>query len=576
MLKLAFLFWQLVAFSVTSTHQLQKIHERMTSDERQQVFGTIGNDVPDYEIVQIHWPRVEKRSADYGRRMHLRAFGKNIELWLTPADRVLFSSDTPIYTLKSGLAGPLLTKDIWVMDEVQRYEDLAKSAVIIISQRNETPIVIGHIASENLVIEPIPQRLIKEANRHRRFIENREFFADNDYHIVHKTATPEVNMTSIISVTKEVNVVNSSVAELPDRAHIKQCTIAHRNCINQCGNLSLINEEPLCNQCQSHARTYFHQCPLRGATVYPRILVVVAHDFYKRFNQDDVSSLAYLLAFWNGVDLKYRFFKNPKFRLNIAGIVLTKDATALTYIKDNTIKKRIPNLRGTLEDCGKYWYARKDDIAFDDYDVIITMTSHRLCKSTEDRLCSYGLGAEIGVSNRACARSDEENQLLNTAILRERAGLGGITKAAHTLARLLGADADADPIDCYLRHSRLTNPYVDDNNYQGSSCNLSAIQDFLDMNPTCLNHNPRPEDVLPVYLPGKFFDVHQQCYKLVSSSACHVDDSICEQMRCFNPANGWKCEGTKLAAADGTSCGGRNICLRGQCVPDPTVPQSTS
>ncbi|XP_011306184.1 zinc metalloproteinase homolog-disintegrin albolatin-like [Fopius arisanus] len=572
----AFLFWQLAAFLVTSAHQSQKIHERMTSDERQQVFGTIGNDVPDYEIVQIHWPRVEKRSADYGRRMHLQAFGKNIELWLTPADRVLFSSDTPIYTLKSGLAGPLLTKDRWLMDEVQRYENLVKSAVIIISQKNETPIVIGHIGSENVVIASIPQRLMAEVNPYNNLQDSKDI--DHRQYIAYHRTTTESDTTLSLSIPGNVNRGHPSVAELPYELDLTACKSAHTECINQCGILSPTNEEsldPVCDRCQSHARTYFHRCPIRGSTVYPRILVVVAYDFYKKFNQDSLYSLAYLLAFWNGVDLKYRSFENPKFRLNIAGIVLTEDPMALECIANNSIGGEIRNIRKAAEDCGKFWYAQKDSISFDNYDVIMTMTSYKLCKFMKGRECNHQVGG-LGMLKGACARSDDDKQLFNMAIIQENADFVGISKAAHVLGHLFGAGHGGDQIECFLRASRLTNAHANDKYGQWSDCNLRAIQDFLDNNPTCLNNNVTQQEVLPVYLPGRFFDVHRQCHQLVKCRACHVDHTICKDLRCVNPANGWKCESMQVAAAEGTSCGKGNICLSGQCVEEPIFSQLTN
>lgn len=59
-------------------------------------------------------------------------------------------------------------------------------------------------------------------------------------------------------------------------------------------------------------------------TVYPEILVIIDHNMYKLFNKDVYRLIPYLLAFWNGVDLKYRNLENPKYRLNIAGIVIAE------------------------------------------------------------------------------------------------------------------------------------------------------------------------------------------------------------------------------------------------------------
>lgn len=57
-------------------------------------------------------------------------------------------------------------------------------------------------------------------------------------------------------------------------------------------------------------------------TLYPEILVIIDHSLYKLFQKNIYKMVSYLLAFWNGVDMKYRSLMNPKYRLNIAGIIL--------------------------------------------------------------------------------------------------------------------------------------------------------------------------------------------------------------------------------------------------------------
>lgn len=42
------------------------------------------------------------------------------------------------------------------------------------------------------------------------------------------------------------------------------------------------------------------------------------------FKQDVDSAVDYVLSFWNAVDLRYRVFRSPDVRLNIAGIILSE------------------------------------------------------------------------------------------------------------------------------------------------------------------------------------------------------------------------------------------------------------
>ncbi|XP_063972639.1 uncharacterized protein LOC135160240 [Diachasmimorpha longicaudata] len=190
------LFWGFAILHAASAVEQHKIHKRMSSSEIMQIFKTTMESVPDYEITRIHWSRVHGSETTAGGRMYLKAFGKNIQLWLTPTDKVLVKRDTPIYSLKSGALGPVISKYTEVMEQVERYENLKKSAVLAISQRgNNSQAMVGTIGSENLVVNPIPERLLHEVKRKRRSAD--DFFGDEEddhhYHIVYKGAAAPID-----------------------------------------------------------------------------------------------------------------------------------------------------------------------------------------------------------------------------------------------------------------------------------------------------------------------------------------------------------------------------------------------
>lgn len=59
--------------------------------------------------------------------------------------------------------------------------------------------------------------------------------------------------------------------------------------------------------------------------VYPEILVVVGYDLLVPLMRRSVIEVVpYILAFWNGVDMLYRNLENPKYRINIAGILMAQ------------------------------------------------------------------------------------------------------------------------------------------------------------------------------------------------------------------------------------------------------------
>lgn len=56
---------------------------------------------------------------------------------------------------------------------------------------------------------------------------------------------------------------------------------------------------------------------------------------FRAHQRDIVSLAAYMAAFWNGVDLRFRQLKDPEVRLNIAGLVIATVRTfTINYIKN--------------------------------------------------------------------------------------------------------------------------------------------------------------------------------------------------------------------------------------------------
>ncbi|XP_063972483.1 A disintegrin and metalloproteinase with thrombospondin motifs like [Diachasmimorpha longicaudata] len=330
------------------------------------------------------------------------------------------------------------------------------------------------------------------------------------------------------------------------------------------------NEE--CAKCQENARSFIELCPLRPNTVVPRILVVVAHDIFEIFDKNHIDAIVYLVAFWNGVDLRYRYFENPKFRLNIAGIVLTEDSKALEYMTAHVIDETTVEVFDTQDGSRRYWYARGHDIPFDTYDVVVTMTSKQMCEFPPDEkekgVCKGGI---LGIADvgGACARSDSSKELLNVAIIQDKTAFNGIHTAVHELAHLFGAKHDGimrtqecSPDDGYIMSS---GPRLNDKSAQWSNCTLKDIQHFLDNNPNCLNNNIEDGEVLPVYLPGKFLDADGQCYWVMKTKACNMSSSICRSLSCQHPFSG-ACTKIGHPAADGTTCESEKICLYGECI----------
>ena len=65
-------------------------------------------------------------------------------------------------------------------------------------------------------------------------------------------------------------------------------------------------------------------------TIYPEILVIVDYDGYRLHGGDNIEIKRYFISFWNGVDLRYKLLKNPKIRISIAGIIISR-VSILTF-----------------------------------------------------------------------------------------------------------------------------------------------------------------------------------------------------------------------------------------------------
>ncbi|XP_044585034.1 uncharacterized protein LOC123265378 [Cotesia glomerata] len=75
--------------------RFQEIHHEMSPEERLGVFGTAGTEVPLYEVVEIQSPKLQKRSVEAGHHIKIRAFGDEIEYYLTPLNDVFATENTP-------------------------------------------------------------------------------------------------------------------------------------------------------------------------------------------------------------------------------------------------------------------------------------------------------------------------------------------------------------------------------------------------------------------------------------------------------------------------------------------------
>lgn len=54
---------------------------------------------------------------------------------------------------------------------------------------------------------------------------------------------------------------------------------------------------------------------------------------YRMHGGDNLQIKKYFVAFWNGVDLRYKSLKGPKIRISIAGIIISRVKFFLIILK---------------------------------------------------------------------------------------------------------------------------------------------------------------------------------------------------------------------------------------------------
>ncbi|KAK0171978.1 hypothetical protein PV328_005361 [Microctonus aethiopoides] len=305
------------------------------------------------------------------------------------------------------------------------------------------------------------------------------------------------------------------------------------------------------------------------SAVYPEILVVIGHDLVRLLHRSIYESVPYILAFWNSVDMLYRNLEHPKYRLNIAAILVAQDPQALEYITKSIYNDQKLDLNKTFVDFGKWLFKQDQYIPVNNYDAAITMTSHKLDDGTlDDSLNQFVAG--IAYISSICNVSTHEKDMRKTGIVYDNGGFSGISTAAHELGHLLGARHDScDHCGCRddLGYIMATFNSVTNNSADWSNCSLLDFHSFLESktsDPTCIFNIPNQAgDVIPRYLSGNMMDANTQC-QMKGATHARIDETTCQKLICVTSHN--RLIINDLPAADGTSCGIGKLCLHHQCI----------
>jgi len=158
------------------------------------------------------------------------------------------------------------------------------------------------------------------------------------------------------------------------------------------------------------------------------------------------------------------------------------------------------------------------------------------------------------------------------SVVREN-GLQTAYVIAHEVAHNLGVGHDSASKGCPNLVNIMSTVFQGGpGSVEWSSCSMKTIQDFLvSSNSVCLDDvpsstRPTPSSVFQSMLPGQQIDADEQCEIQygVGYKRCPQRKTECSSLYCTD--DGRNCRSLVFRPLDGTACGFRSWCIKGECV----------
>jgi hypothetical protein len=278
--------------------QCHKIHEHMTREEMLSVFNTGHESVPQYEVVPV-LHTMHKRSIDTKTQIHLKAFGKDINLSLKPTEGLLTVNSLPMWTVTRNASQPdglhyerVKNMD---MDIGDIYQDTENMASILLHRDTNGKVHVDGTIGPNLVIRPLPERVLQEV-------------------VSKATALSESSLLPNLNESKDLRRTSHHVVFKKEDRLVG----------DEYSDFSFMEPDHLAKKYRIKRSTNSRSKREAPYVIYPEILCIVDYDGYRLHGGDNVQIKRYFVSFWNGVDLRYKLLKGPKVRISIAGIIISR------------------------------------------------------------------------------------------------------------------------------------------------------------------------------------------------------------------------------------------------------------
>ncbi|KAJ8680508.1 hypothetical protein QAD02_016295 [Eretmocerus hayati] len=541
--------------------QQQQIHRIMTKKEVQIVFGTNHSNVPEYEIVPIGHTIANSDANSLPRQiLRMKSFKRDIRLYLEPTEGTLAGQNIPIWTAESDPSSPSGIKYTRIQKTNKMknrfYHDVQNLAAFTSSYDEDGKILLHGTIGNDIVVRPLPPRLRKKLSGSKRSVIEKEDLSQFN-HTIHQIKLAYTYDHIVFKKKKDVYHKEIPTGRIGSYNLKKKYARSKRASINWNGFIP--------------------------GTIYPQILVILDYDEYL-FLQTVREIKRYVLSFWNAVDLRYRVFLKPNIRLNIVGIIVSKNPGGAPYIQKHlsTITDN-PAIDAdiALDHMSKYFYNETMDkklqrfVLEKDFDMAVAMTKLNLCNLEGN---GRGKGAynclTRGFAYRggACTVNTDKRLMYSVGIVEDNGGYGGIIPAAHEVGHLMGMPHDGyseknkkicSPDDGYLMSGTLI---LTENVFKWSSCSMEYFYEFFrSKKAECLFDPPTRTKSSVRILPGAITSLDEQCHRVTGTHACNKDESVCVRLECLDPKSRDQC--LPIApAAEGSSCGKSHHCINGKCI----------
>ncbi|XP_051168528.1 A disintegrin and metalloproteinase with thrombospondin motifs adt-2-like isoform X2 [Leptopilina boulardi] len=476
----------------------------------------------DYEVVPIRY----KRQANNGLIIQMQRKRQRLQFYLYSTEGLLAGTKTKIYTAENAKNGVHFTLIPMNQLNLQFYQDRrSQSSVTQSVDKNGKTKFTGHI-NNNIILRPMPNHIRQRRdllNRNSSFFEtDAEGFINTDDHIIYEKSFNDSSPHSSPNVFDDKFMKIKSV---------------NRRDVSKTPNI-----------------------------VYPEILVYVDEILFKKFNYNVQKAVEYTLSYWNGVDLRYRQFQNPKIRLYVTGIVLIKNA--LPFTTPALCNNGMYEAELILDKFGKFLYHDNIIQRIKDYDISMYMTGRKIYSKREHRDTK-------GVSNLAKPCYERLEKYYSAAVIFDDNSYKSIISSSHELGHILGAlhDENDGTMSC-LQTSSFIMSYnrYNRNMFFFSPCSVKNIKETLSQkSSSCLRNNPanyKNNYPLQRLLPGQIMSLDEQC-KNMGFHSCYYKKTTCVKLKCIATLkDGTVKEYTfNSPPAEGSYCGIGKYCIEGECQP---------